>query len=176
MKRSIFVFLISLPVIFGSCVSTSFGSAKSSAWRAGKSERARGTVKIVSVSAEKSGEWGSLEREVTELLPLYFSEKRYVAVPYGSKADYAAEVRVREREYLKGWKTRRYLSVEVRLWAGDDEGKPLPLSAGRTLNHGQKTFASTRTLSTMLRRSVRYAIWKLPSKRTRSVSQQGDES
>ena len=162
----VFIFL----TIFGSCVSTSFNSANSSSWKAKESEKAKGTIRIISVSAEKSGEWGTLEREVKELLPLFFSEKAYVTVSPAGEADYTAEVRVREREYPKGWKTKHSLSVEVRLWAGEDEGKPLPLTAGRAQNLGKKSFSSTKTLSTMLRRAVRNAVRKLPSKNRKSIS------
>ena len=172
MNYSNFVLVFIVLAIFGSCVSTSFDSANSSSWKAREKEKAKGTVRIVSVSAEKSGEWGTLEREVKELVPLYFSEKAYVTVSSTAEADYAAEVRVREREYPKGWKTNHSLSVEVRLWAGEDEGLPLPMTAGRAQSQGKKSFSSSKTLSVMLRRAVKNAVRKLPSKKRNLVSGQ----
>ena len=143
-------------IVLGSCVS--FDYLESSSWAADRG-KVRGTVRIVSVSADKPGEWGSLEKEINDLLPLLFFEEEYAVVSLSSRADYLAEVRVREREYPDGWKTVRSLSAEVRLWAGDGSaGQILPLSAGRALNQGKQSFASSKTLSVMLRKAVRNAI------------------
>ena len=161
MKHFIFILMILALAVFGSCAS--FYSPNNSSWKARDREKAKGTIGVVLVSAEKSGEWGALEREVTELLPLFFSQEAYIVVSPAMDADYAAEVRVREREYPKGWKTGHSLSVEVRLWAGEDQGQPLPLSAGRALSQGKKTFASSKTLSTMLRQAIKSAVKGLPS-------------
>jgi len=148
-------------VIMGSCISFDF--SENSSWAGGKDEKAKGTVRIVSVSAEKSGEWGALEKEVKDLLPLLFFEYGYVTVSPDEEGIYSAEVNVREREYPDGWQTRRSLSAEVKLWAGDNPVRqPLPLSAGRALNNGKKSFASSRTLSAMLRKAIKNAISALP--------------
>ena len=158
----IFALLILGSCFFGSCVSFDF--SKSSSWTAGNREKAMGTVRIISVSVEKSGEWGSLEKEVSDLLPLLFFEEGYVTVSPDMDAAYFVEVKVREREYPDGWKTQRSLSAEVRIWAGDDSSaQPLPLSAGQALNNGKQSFASSRTLSAMLRKAVGNAVSGLPS-------------
>ena len=160
MKHFKFFLVLSL-AIFGGCVS--FYSNGNSSWAAGNREEARGAIQIVSVSAERSGEWGLLEKEVKDLLPLLFFEKGYVTVSPDGHADIFAEVIVREREYIDGWKTRRSLSAEVRLWGREEfPDQPLPLSAGRVLNNGKQTFASSGTLSAMLRKAVRSAIKGLP--------------
>ena len=167
-------FLVFGFLVFGSCVS--FDSSESSSWAFGKEGNSRGTIRIISVSAEKSGEWGTLEKEISDLLPLLFSEEAYLVVSPSAQADYSAEVKVREREYPNGWQTRRSLSAEVRLWAGDGfAGQPLPLSAGRALNQGKQSFASSKTLSAMLRKAVKNAVRSLPQKGRNAVSPQGDE-
>ena len=155
-----FKFFVFTLLIFGSCVS--FDSSESSSWAAGK-EEGRGTIRIISVSVERSGERGALEKEINDLLPLLFSEEAYLVVPSSVRADYAAEVKVREREYPDGWQTKRSLSAELRLWIDDGScGEPFPLSAGRALNNGKQSLASSRTLSAMLRKAVKNAIQGLP--------------
>jgi len=154
-------FLIFILIVLGSCVS--FDTSGKSFWATGGMEKARGSIQIVSVSAEKSGEWGLLEKEVRDLLPLLFFEKGYITVSHDEQADIFAEVTVREREYIDGWKTRRSLSAEVRLRAGENFlSQPLPLSAGRTLSNGKQSFASSKTLSAMLRKAVKKAVNGLP--------------
>ena len=170
----VFVLVFNL-VVLGSCVS--FDTSESSSWASGKNEKLRGIIRIISVSVEKSGEWGGLEKELNDLTPLLFSEQGYVTVfpddrevapagarqGFGSLPVYSAEVKIREREYPDGWQTRRSLSAELRLWAGDDYTcQPLPLSAGRVLNNGKKSFASSKTLSAMLRKAIRNALGALP--------------
>ncbi|MCL2092562.1 MAG: hypothetical protein FWH12_00035 [Treponema sp.] len=128
-------------------------------------ESIEGTIRLGSVSAERSGEWGSLEKEIHSLVPLFFSEVSYLVVPPESPADYVAEIYLREREYHSGWRTQRSLSAEVRIWA--DQGEPmelLPLATGRALTEGRQSLASARTLSTMLRKAVYNAIRALPPK------------
>jgi len=167
MKRIGLILTISSLAFLGSCASLPFDSSESSSWAAGDAGKAKGSIRIISVSAEKTGEWGVLEKEIADLLPLLFSEEGYQAVSPASPADYSAEVKVREREYPDGWMTKRSLSAEVRLWAGGGEGpadRPLPLSAGRALNHGKQSFASSKTLSAMLRKAVKNAVRGLPSK------------
>ena len=148
-------------LFLGSCSSFSFSSSENSAWAVPTNEKPRGTVRISSVSAEKSGEWGSLEKEITDLLPLLFSEESYLVVSPGERADFTAKVEVREREYLSGWQTKRSLSVELRLWAAGADG-PLPLSAGRALVQGRQSLASSQTLDNMLRKAVKNAVRGLP--------------
>lgn len=154
---TVFVFIYAASL--GACASFPFGSS----W-ARDGEKVRGTIRIVSVSAEKSGEWGALEKETSDVLPLIFSAEGYLVVHSSVSADYSAEVKVREREYPDGWQTKRSLSAEVRLWAGDgDCSEPLPLSAGRAMIQGKQSFASSRTLNAMLQKAVKNAVRGLPS-------------
>ena len=148
-------------VFFGACSSLPFDSSESSAWAAGGQERTRGSIQIVSVSADKAGEWGSLEKEVLDLLPLLFFEESYIVVSSPGEADYSVDVKLREREYPEGWQTRRSLSAEVRIWAAGS-AEPLPLSAGRSLMNGKQSLSSSKTLSVMLRKAVKNAVNGLP--------------
>jgi len=171
------------PAVLAGCVS--FDSSESSSWAAGKSEDLKGVVRIISVSVDKSGEYGGLENEVRDLLPLLFLEQGYMTVSSGGKMAlssgnfpdsgglpfYSANVKIREREYQDGWKTSRSLSAELRLWAADNgtneiapDAQPLPLSAGRALNNGKKSFSSSGTLSAMLRKAIKNAVGALPQK------------
>jgi hypothetical protein len=153
--------LLGFAAVFASCVSNPFRGSTS--WATGSSKRAAESIQIVSVSAEKAGEWGLLEKEVRDLLPWLFFERGYIAVSPGRESAYFAEVTVREREYINGWKTRRFLSAEVRIWANEDfAAHPLPLSTGQVLNNGKQTFASSRVLSAMLRKAVKNAVNGLP--------------
>lgn len=167
MKKYSFIGILfaGLIIFLSACYSLPFDSSRNDTWSAERMERPRGSIRVVSVIAEKSGEWGSLEREVRDLLPLLFSEEAYVVVPDYMAADYSAEVTVREREYPDGWQTRHSLSAEVRLWAGYDDIQKelLPLSAGRALVNGKQSIASSITLSSMLRKAVKGAILGLPS-------------
>ena len=151
------LFLVFVLIVAAGCVS--FDSSESAFWTTGDGNNTRGTVRIISVSVERSGEWSSIEKEISDLLPLLFSEEAYLMVSPAATADYSAEVKVREREYPDGWETRRSLSAEVRLWPGDSFfEKPLPLSAGRALNHGKQSLASSKTLCAMLRKAVKNAV------------------
>jgi len=173
MKHIGIISVISVMALLGSCGSLSFDSRESSSWAAGDTEKAKGNVRVISVTAEKTGEWGALEKEITDLLPLLFSEHGYHTVSPSAHADYLAEVKVREREYQDGWETKRSLSAEVRLWAGEGEGsldRPLPFAAGRALNHGKQSFASSRTLSAMLRTAVKNAVSGLPPRGENAAS------
>lgn len=162
MKNAIFICSLLIASFFG-CSTFSLGSSENSAWSMAGGEQPKGAVRIISVSVDKSGEWGSLEKEISAMLPLLFLEESYLVVPSREAADFSAEVTVREREYLSGWRTRRSLSVELRLWDTGNEG-PLPLSAGRALYQGKRSLASSQTLSDMLRKAVKNAIGGLPGR------------
>ena len=142
----------------------SFDLSQGSSW-AWDREMSRASIRVVSVSVEKSGEWGSLEKEASDLLPLLFSEHSYLVAPSSARADYAADLKLREREYTDSWQTKRSLSVELRLWADDGSFDGLyPLSTGQALNDGRRSFSSSKTLSAMLRRAVKNAVAGLPEK------------
>ena len=147
--------------LINACSSLPFDSASDSSWATENREETKGSIKIISVLVERPGEWGSMEKEIRMLLPLLFFEEAYLVVSPDEEADYSADVTIREREYLSGWQTRRSLSAEVRIWEGETSG-PLPLSAGRSLIQGKQSFASSKTLSSMLTQAVKNAGNGLP--------------
>ena len=160
MMKNVKLFLVfSFAVVSIGCVSFS----DSSSWATKDLKEAAKSVQIISVFAEKPGEWGLLEKEVRDLLPLLFFERGYITVSPEHEPAYFAEVTVREREYLDKWKTRRFLSAEVRIWSSENfTGQPLPMSTGQVLSEGKQTFASSQVLSDMLRKAVKNAVRGLP--------------
>ena len=155
--RRFLSFLIPVQLLlFAGCSTFPPDSSENSSWKADGIGKLSTTIKISSVSADKSGDWNSLEKEIADLLPLLFREESYRVVPASEDADYRAEVKAREREYPVGWRTKRSLSVEVRLWRGNESG-PLPFSAGRAMIQGKQSLASSKTTSAMLRTAIRKA-------------------
>jgi hypothetical protein len=154
------MFLLLVP-LFWRC--SSFPPSSSKTWAEKEKEKARGSIRIVSVSAEKPGDWTSLEKEINTVLPLLFSKEALIVVSRENEADYSADVTVREREYINGWQTKRSLSAEVRIWDGDNS-EPLPLAAGRYLIQGKQSIASSKTLVFMLKKAVKNATKGLPKK------------
>ena len=165
-RRSFFSFVSLLVLVYSAFLPgcSSFNSSKDESWSSGEMKEIKGSVRIISVSVERSGEWSSLEKEINDLLPLLFSEESYLVVSPSCLSDYSATVKAREREYPDEWQMSRSLSVEIRLWAaGETDGiEPLPLSAGRSIAHGTQSLASSGVLSDMLRKAVKNAVNGLP--------------
>lgn len=139
---------------------------KSRSWAALKEDEIAGTIWIAAVKADKAGGWSSVENEAADLLPLLFLEHRLKAAGEGEKADYIAELSLREREFSRGWKNLTSLSVELRLWsAGAAAGEwetAVPLAAGQVLLQGNESFSSSGTLGRLLRKAVGKAVAALP--------------
>jgi hypothetical protein len=117
----------------------------------------RGTIRIGTIRADKSSEWNSLEREIEGLLPLLLLERGYMPTVDSTQRDVPLRIDavVIEREYLSGWLTRRSLSAEIRIWKDGDE---LPLAAGRAVLSGDRSLASTKVLSRLLRLALSKAL------------------
>ena len=122
----------------------------------------RQTIKLAGVSVDRLGGWDSLEREVVALAPLYFWEHGYRMAE--QDADYAVHISLREREFASGWRTRRSLALEVRIWDGA-EGLPgkLPIAVGRVVAVGDKSFSSSKTTGKMLALAIGKATGELLS-------------
>jgi hypothetical protein len=162
-----------------SCEALPFSYSKSQSWYIpenpggqglGNGQTARPTLRLTDVSVDRTGGWESTGKEFAALAPLCFWKQGW-AVVFGppSGADYAAEIQVREREYSSGWRTRRSLAVEVRIWAsGDEPGngreQKLPLAAGRVVAIGEGSFSSSDTAERMLSRAIKQAVKKMPKK------------
>ena len=157
MKTGLFLFVL-MPVFWG-CSSLALNSSE--AWTSGRREKAKGSIRIISVSAERPGDWGSLEKEINAILPLLFYEKSYLVVSSETASDFLADVMVREREYIDGWQTKRSLSAEIRIWDGDGS-EPLPLAAGRSIIQGKQSLASSKTIAAMLKKAINNAVRGLP--------------
>ena len=165
----VFLLILIHPALLPGCSSFEFPTNES--WTLGEKKEAKGSVRIISVSVERSGEQNSLEKEISDMLPLLFSEESYLVVSSSAASDYLAAVKVREREYPDGWQMLRSLSVELRLWANvetDETGDSEPplLSAGRSIVQGTKSLASSVVLSDMLRKAVKNALNGLGSELT----------
>jgi hypothetical protein len=84
------------------------------------------------------------------------------------------DIRIREREYITKWQTRRSLSVEVRIWELGGNWvelsgleRQLPLAAGRAISAGDLSFSSSQTLGRMLSMAVKKAVKDLDAEKRR---------
>jgi hypothetical protein len=154
-------------MIMLSCESMPINYSRSQSWPV-TNKKITGTVSLLGVTVDRIGGWDSVEKEITALAPLCFWEEGCQMIPAGKPADYAADIQLREREYSSGWRTKRSLSVEVRLWHyADAAEKPadtrnLPLAAGRIISTGDYTFSSFETTNRMLSQAIQKAVRQLP--------------
>jgi hypothetical protein len=156
-------------VVSCSSAPSSFSQSWAASGREGK------TIRLMGVTVDRSGGWDSLEKEVAAIAPMFFWRKGYRLLESDGPADYAAQISLREREFAAGWKTRRSLAIEVRVWeyegecsAGELSGK-LPSAAGRVVSIGDGSFASSRTTGKMLSRAIGRTVGRMPSKKLRPV-------
>jgi hypothetical protein len=124
---------------------------------------------LENVSVDKPGGWVSIEDELSNLTPLLLLERGFLVSADPEEADYAADIRAWEREYTQGWKTKRSIVMEVRLWheRGPDsqDYRGTPLAAGRVSYQGKKSLVSSRINSPMLKSALRKAIRALRLKK-----------
>lgn len=119
-------------------------------------------LKAGRISADKPGGGRSIEREISELLPLLFLEKGYLFVENEDGIDYVVDVRATERDYYVGWEAKKSVSMEVVIWPADraaDEGErrlrvETPLASGRTVAQGSMGLASSKNTEILLRSSI----------------------
>jgi hypothetical protein len=116
-------------------------------------------IHISEISADVSGVRTALEKEIAGLAPLVFWEQGFASTESGETADYEADICVREREYISGWKTRRSLAAEARIWRAGEKAKgALPLAAGRVTSAGDESFSSSKICGRMLSLAVKKAV------------------
>jgi hypothetical protein len=151
-----------------SCESLPVNYSRSISWKA--PGKIKGTLRIIDVRVERNGNRDLLERELEGLAPLVFGKQGYRTAGDGEKADYAADIRAYEREYSTDWRTRRSVSVEVRIWedsgtpaetGGFSPGRRLPLAAGQVILTGNKSLSSSATMNRMLVRAVNKSLGAL---------------
>jgi hypothetical protein len=198
MKRVFFkaAFLTAAVLFSGACESLPFNYYLSKSWavpegRAGsnKAGGAAAEIYLAAVSVDRTGGWASVEKEIRGLAPLLFLEQGCRLVSPGEKAVYTADIRVRERDYASGWRTKRSLAVEVRLWpAGDgnpEEQKDLvdgtfrevfqgiPCAAGRVTSLGDRSFSSSETTGRMLALAIKKTVKALEKNRISETKEKG---
>jgi hypothetical protein len=154
-----------LAALLISCEALPVNYSLSQSWHMNENARnkkIKGTFRLYGVTVDRSGGWDSLQREAEVLAPLYFWKQGYSLRP--DNADYAVDIRVREREYILKWQTRRSLSVDVRVWElGENQAdlsgleQRLPLAAGRVIAAGDRSFSSSQILGRMLSKAVKKA-------------------
>ena len=150
-----------------SCESMPVNYSRTQSWFL-KEKPVWGTVKLLGVTVDRIGGWDSVEKDITGLAPLFFWEEGCRMISGGSPADYAADIQLREREYRSGWRTKRSLLVEVRIWPHRDGAagraaytETLPLAAGRIISMGERSLASFETTNRMLAQAIRKAAGQL---------------
>jgi hypothetical protein len=116
-------------------------------------------VEVAAVKVDKQNGWLSIEQEIRDMAPLFFLEAGFGGAAPAAGPLYIAEIQAREREYIRGWKTRRSLSVEVRLRSAlappaEGKGAGLLLAAGRAVRSGSGSLSSSGTLSRMLEQAI----------------------
>jgi len=127
------------------------------------------TMTVLGVHVDKSGGWDSIEGEAALLAPLYFWDKGCRVVTAEEGPQYAARIWIRERDFNLGWKNRKSLAVEVRIWTYEDapvNGTPfedfkLPAAVGRVVMIGDKSFSSSDIMGKLLSRAITKAVRKL---------------
>jgi hypothetical protein len=146
-----------------SCGSLPFDYSRARSWTSGK--EIAGTVRILGTSVDRGGGWDSVERELAALVPLVLGEAGYRLAAENERADFVLDIKAREREYSSDWRTRRSLSMELRIWTeepGASYEQRLPLAAGQVISTGNASLSSSETLSRMLQQAVKKALKALP--------------
>lgn len=132
-----------------------------------RERRSIGKIRLIGVSVYRAGGWDSIQSEIKGLAPLLFWKHRLYLVSDNADADYAADIRLHEREYMSQWRTKRSLALEVRIWEMPSEipggtafsfDDRLPLAVGRVIGAGNHSFSSLRTSGRMLSRAVNNAV------------------
>ena len=139
-----------------SCAMVLPGFPNSKSWYA-LADDVAGSIWISSVTVDKASGGFSVEREINDLLPLIFLHNNYFMAISPDSADLFAEVKIREREYSRGWNMERSISVEVYFKSGIADNA-LILSAGRVMIHGNKSLSSSGVLNKMLEQAVKKTV------------------
>jgi len=160
--------LLCIPAILLSCEALPINYSRSQSWLIpvahNEQDKSWTTVTLLGVQVDRKGGWDSVEREVTDLVPLFFWNQGCRVVAVDEQPVYAADVQVREREFNQGWRTKRSLAVEVRIWDFRDapaKVQKLPLAAGRVIASGERSLFSSETTGKMLSMAIEKAVKEL---------------
>ena len=163
----VLLFLFVLTLLFVSCGSLNLPYSKSWYASEGKIKRNKGAISLLSVQVDKAGARDSIEREIEGLAPLIFWENGYCWETDSILADYTVDIRAREREYSMQWKTKRSISLEVRIW---DNGnffldstvtrQALPVAAGKVVVT-VGSLSSSQAVESLLSQAIKKAVRRL---------------
>jgi len=176
LRLSTHFFIAILFIVFVSCEALpGYHSSYDETWYTGSAfhlKRKKGNIFLLDVSVNRAGGRDSIQGEINNLAPLLFWKHGLYVVSDIADADYAADIRVHEREYMSKWQTKRSLSLAVRIWSVPGSAADsalfenmLPLTAGRVVSLKNRTFSSSRTVDRMLMLAIRNAVMRLGKKR-----------
>jgi hypothetical protein len=159
-------------LILLSCEALPFNYSSDQSWlisRSDEPDKIWTTLMILSVQVDRSGGWDSVEKETAALAPLYFWEGGCRVVAAEETPSYAVQIQIREREFNLGWKTKKSLAVEVRIWEYEDApenggsvlAQKLPAAVGRIVTTGDKSFSSSDTTGRLLSKAIDKAVKEL---------------
>ena len=169
--KPFFVLSLALLVLFVSCNNLPVHQLHNKSWYTGDSNGHQninyGSVILRGVSVDRSGGMDSIQSEINSLAPLLLWEQGLFPVCDAAAADYAADIRVYEREYMFQWRTKHSLALEFRLWNVEElesdgsalpSGEQLPLAAARVFAASNYSFSSSVILDRMLSQAIRNAL------------------
>jgi hypothetical protein len=142
---------------FFSCASLPFNMIKSRGWPGSKGpDPSLPRIRIGDVRVDKAGDYGSLEAELSLLLPLLFAEQGFSLAAPGEDSDFIVIGRAVEREYLKNWHTVRSVSAELYLCPEGEDA--LPYVSGRAGASGTRSLASSQDMEVLFRSALKRLV------------------
>jgi hypothetical protein len=169
--NKIVIIIFTLSALLFSCESVNNNSITTNSWYAPQKaqDKNKSTIKIIDVSVDKNSSWESVKNEIRDIAPLYFWKYK-ILINDSENADYAAVINVRERDLGYGFKIKKSLAVEVRIWRYQDvmdkelsAYSVLPISTSRMVIIGNKSFTSSKTAGTILKKVINKALRKIPA-------------
>jgi len=173
MKQNYFILIavIFIALVFISCEALPFNFSSDQSWLIYEdfSEKKRTTLTVLFAKVERIGGWDFVETEAASLAPLYFWNEGCKVTAAEEKPFYAAGIQLREREYNFGWRTKKSLAIEVRIWPYDYESEgdallyeqKMPIAVGRVVSVGEKSFSSSDTIGRLLSKAIEKAVKEL---------------
>ncbi|MDR2842919.1 MAG: hypothetical protein LBV52_06930 [Spirochaetaceae bacterium] len=125
-------------------------------------------IKLGTIKVDKPGSSLSIEKEISQILPLLFLEHGYVFTNETDAAFYIVDVCATEREFFANWNTKKSVTMEVLLWDSEhkindqtDSRIETPLAAGRIIAQGSQGLSASNNLNDILKQSIRKAVKKI---------------
>ncbi|GHV83931.1 hypothetical protein AGMMS50212_12710 [Spirochaetia bacterium] len=165
--KKIFIYSV---LLLSSCGTSGIYYRTGHSWSRNDSANEYRSVRLGTISTDKSGGNISIENEVLKMLPLLFLEKGFVFNDDQDNANYIIDVHIIEHDYFVEWKPKKSVSIEVDICGnskridgsstGSDSQIKLitPLAAGKITVKTTQGLASSHNLEKLLRASVRKAI------------------